>query len=306
MAYAQAGAGAPRVARLAESVVLPDYDGDWYTDATAINNHGVIAGWAARDDQWVAFTWSSRRGYTAIADRAFPRDINDRGEVVGILSVCDLTNCWLEGFLWGAERGLQSLSSFLPFAINDTGDMAGVCEPQWQACVMRQGRVSVIAGPGSEARGINAKGEVVGLYGDNRGFHLSAAGQFTDIGRAVGSAINDRGVVAGHRWTVMSTGGERAMVTVWTREGALSPGLEVGVAVALNKKAWVLAYGYDGNESYFTYLWNPATNARVALDSADGGYVQLGDLNDHGDIVGRAGQHAAIWRVRAKDLAARR
>ena len=296
----------PRDARLAESVLLADYGGDWYTDATAINNHGQIAGWAARDDQWVAFVWSSREGYRDITDRAFPRDINDRGEVVGMLSVCDEADCRMEGFLWSAEEGLQNLGSFLPFAINDSGDMAGVCEPQWQACVMRDGRVSAIAGPGSEARGINARGEVVGLFGDDRGFHLSAEGQFTDLGRAVASDINDHGVISGHRWTVMSTGTERAMVTAWTKDRLLSPALEVGVAIGLTKKGWVLAYGYDENERYFTYIWNPATNARVMLESADGDYVQLGAVNDHGDVVGRAGQHAAIWRVRQKDLAADR
>ena len=297
------GGTQPRVAALAESVVLADYGGDWYTDATAINNRGQIAGWAARDDQWVAFVWSAREGHTDIAERAFPRDINDRGEVVGVLFPCDEGDCPLEGFVWSAERGLQNLSSFVPFAINEHGDMAGVCDPPWQACVMRGGSMSVIAGPGSEARGINANGDVVGLYGDNRGFHFSTEGQFTDVGRAVASDINDHGVIAGHRWTIMSTGAERAMVTAWTKDGPSSPALEVGVAIGLNRKAWVLAYGYDENEQYFTYIWNPATNVRMMLVSADGGYAQLADLNDHGDIVGRAGQHAAIWRVRQKDLA---
>jgi hypothetical protein len=69
------------------------------------------------------------------------------------------------------------------------------------------------------------------------------------VGRAVASDINDRGVVAGHRWTIMSSGVERAMVTAWTKGGPLSPALEVGVAVRLNKKAWVLAYGYDENDA---------------------------------------------------------
>jgi hypothetical protein len=296
----------PRAAHLAESVALADYGGDWYTDATAINNRGRIAGWAARGDQWVAFVWSPGEGYVDIAQRAFPRDINNRGDVVGVLSRCDEGDCRLEGFFWSADGGLLNLSSFVPFAINEDGDMAGVCQPEWQACVMRGGALAVIAGPGSEARSINVTGDVVGLYGDNRGFQLSAEGQFTDIGRAVASDLNDHGVIAGHRWTVMSGGSERAMVTAWTKEGPVSPALEVGVAIGLNKKAWVIAYGFDENERYFTYIWNPGTNVKVMLDSADGGYVQLSDINDHGDVVGRAGQHAAIWRVRQRDLAADR
>jgi uncharacterized membrane protein len=293
-----------RPARLTESVVLADYGGNWATYPDAINNRGQIAGWAlSNDGQWVAFVRSPRGKYTAIAERAFAYDINDRGEVVGILFPCDASGCRFEGFVWSAERGLQNLGSFLPLAINDDGDMAGICQLR-QACVMRGGTVSAITGPGSEARGINANGDVVGQYGDNRGFHFSTEGQFTDIGRAVASDINDRGVIAGHRWTVMPERGERAMVTAWTEDGPLSPALEVGVAIALNKKAWVIAYGFDENERYFTYIWNPATNARVMLESADGGYVQLGAINDHGDVVGSAGPHGAIWRVRKKDLAA--
>jgi len=299
-----------RPARLTESVVLADYGGDWATYPAAINNRGQIAGWALRGDggQWVAFVRSPRGKYTAIAERAAARDINDRGAVVGVLSRCNEGDCLTEGFFWSAEQGLQNLGSFLPLSINDDGDMAGDCQLQWlwQACVMRGGTVSAITGPGSEARGINANGDVVGLYGDNRGFHFSTEGQFTDIGRAVASDINDYGVIAGHRWTVMPGRGERAMVTAWTEDGPLSPALEVGVAIGLNMKAWVIAYGFDENERYFTYIWNPATNARVMLESAGGGYVHLGDINDHGDVVGSVGPHGAIWRVRKKDLAADR
>ena len=305
-AYGQPGRAGQRTAgHLVESVVLADYGGNWYTVPAAINNRGEIAGWASRgEDEWVAFVRSPRGQYEDIAERAFPYDINNRGEVVGVLFPCSGDECWREGFFWSREQGLQNLGSFLPSAVNDRGDMAGVCDALSQACVMRDNVVASIADPGSQAHGINARGDVVGIYGDNRAFHLSPDWQFNDIGRAVASDVNDRGIIAGHRWAEIGAQGERAMVTAWTKEGALSPAHEVGVGISINRRGWVIAYGYDANEESFSFIWDPGTNARVMLVSAAGGRVQFEDLNDRGDVVGRTDMGAVIWHVGQKDLSA--
>jgi len=304
-----AGAGAQRQERRSaalervESAILAPYAATWYTTPAAINNRGEIAGWATNEEgEWTAWIRSPRGRYTSIADRALPRDLNDRGEVVGLLFPCDADACWLEGFAWDATGGLRNLGSFLPFSVNERGDMAGVCEPGWQACVMRDGAITAIAGPGSEARGINRHGEVVGLYGDNRAFHLSAGWTFTDIGRAVATDISDRGVIAGHRWVELESRGERAMLTAWTRSGPISPAREVGIAITINRPGWVLAYGFDENEQSFSYIWNPSSAARLLLVSTEGGWVQLADVNDRGEVVGRTGRGPAIWTISPADM----
>jgi hypothetical protein len=293
---------AERVRHVVESVLLANYGGDWYTVPTSINNLDEIAGWAVRGDDWVAFTRTRRGRYEAIVDRAFTRDINDRGEIVGVLFPCDGDDCRIEGFIWSRERGLHNLGSFLPFAVNNHGDMAGVCDPPRQACIMRDGVVTMIAVPGSEARGINGRGDVVGVYGDNRAFHLTADWQFKDIGRAVAEDINDRRTIAGHQWTVFGARGERAMVTAWTAHGARSPLREVSLGAAINNRGWVIANAFDENETSYSFIWDPKTDARVMLDGPAGGSVQLEDVNDRGNVVGTAGMRAVIWQVRRKQL----
>ena len=298
-----ANGAARRVAHLVESVVLPNYGGDWYTVATSINNRGDLAGYASRgEDEGVAWIRTARRGYEAIADRGLATDINNRGEVVGVRFACVGDACSSEGFFWSRDGGLQNLGSFVPFAVNDRGDMAGACEPEWQACVMRGGVVSVVAGPGSVANGINRRGDVVGTYGDNRAFHLTPDWQFKDIGRAVANGINDRRVIAGHRWIDMGERGERAVVTAWSRGRARSPLREVSVGDAINNKGWVMANAWDENEESYGFVWNSRTNTRVILDSARGEWVFLEDINDRGDVVGTAGSRAVIWRVRQRHM----
>ena len=299
-----ANGAARRVAHLVESVVLPNYGGDWYTVATSINNRGDIAGYASRgEDEAVAWIRTARRGYQAIADRGFAFDINNRGEVVGVRVLCVDEECRSEGFFWSRAEGLQNLGSFLPFAVNDRGDMAGACEAaEWHACVTRGAVVSVVAGPGSVANGINRRGDVVGTYGDNRAFHLTPAWQFKDIGRAVATGINDRRVIAGHRWTDMGERGERAVVTAWSRGKPRSPLREVSVGDAINDKGWVIANAWDENEESYSFVWNSTTKTRVILDSAKGEWVLLEDINDRGDVVGTAGLRSVIWRVRQRHL----
>jgi hypothetical protein len=290
---------------------IREYGGDWITVPQAINNRGEIAGYAVdNDDSWVAFIRSSSGRYQSIAERGFVSDINDKGEVVGVIFPDDESG-WPEGFVWSKRRGLQNLASFLPFAISPRGDMAGVCDPPGgtrQACVLRGGIVSVIP-DGGEAHGINHDRTVVGTYGDNRAFRLSNRWRMTDIGRAVAEDINRHGVVAGHRWMEIPNRGERAVVTAWTRRGVRSPG-DVGLGLAINDDGWVLALawrvGADGAEEPYAFVWNSTTGARVTLRSRTGGYVSPEAINDRGVIVGTADGRPMVWTLRRSNEARNR
>lgn len=295
---------AERVRRLDVSVVLPNYGDDWYTVPQSINNRGEIAGYAERENEGVAWVRTSRGRYEAIADRAFALDINNRGEAVGVRFPCETDECAGEGFFWSRDRGLQELGAFVPFSVSDNGDMAGACGSEWQACVMRGGAVSIVAGSDSVAYGINGKGHVVGRYGDNRAFHLTPDWQFNDIGRALATDINDRRTIAGHRWMPMGERGERAVVTVWSKGVARSPAREVSTAAGINNKGWVIANAWDAQERAYSFVWDSKTNARVILESSTDDWVLLESINDRGDVVGLSGERAVIWNVRQRHMTA--
>jgi uncharacterized membrane protein len=300
-----AGGAARMTERVLDAVVLPDYRSDWYTVPTSINDRGEIAGYAfgEGDDEWVAFVRTRAGRDRAIARSAYTHDLNNHGVVVGTRVTCAGDDCGLEGYVWSRRDGLASLGSFYPFAVNDRGDMAGVCsDGLWRACVMRDGVVSPIAGDGSEARAINARGDVAGSYGDNRAFLLTAGWRFRDIGRGAAEAISDRGTVAGQRYQFLGERGERGVATVWTKRGARSPAREASTATAINRRGWVIVNAWDEHEETYSFVWNPATRRRLMLGSADGGWVFVEDINSHGTVVGTAGIHGAMWRVSARDL----
>ena len=284
-----------------DGLVLSDYRGTWTTIPTSINDRGDIAGWAVSEDgESAAFVRAAGGRYRTIADAATPTDINNRGAVVGVYLPCGSDACWPEGFVWSGTSGIQSLGSFFPYALNDKGDMAGVCASEQQACVLRDQVVSAVAEPDSEALGINAKGDVVGTYGDNRAFLLTANWAFRDIGRGVANDINDRGVIAGHRWKLLGERGERAVATVWTSRGTRSPAPEVSLGVAINSRGWVIANAWDAHEVPYSFAWNAATGVRLLLEGTEGAYIQVEDVNDRGEVVGTIGTHGAIWRLPRK------
>jgi uncharacterized membrane protein len=284
--------------------VLAPYAGDWYTTVTSINNLGEIAGWAFNgDDQSVAFVRSADGDDTLIAERGFTTDINDNGDVVGWRTPCTDGSCGFEGFIWTRAGGARSLGTFLPNAINAAGDMAGVCEGDaWQACVMRDGIVSVVGDLGSQALGINASGDVVGTYGDNRAFHLTPDWSLLDVGRAVANDITDKGVIAGHRWLELEGLGTRAVATAWSKRGAVSPRTEPSLGLRINEKNWVLVLAQNADGAFYAYVWKPSGNRRVQLDGGADGFVFPEDMNDHGDVVGSAGTQPVIWQVRNRDF----
>jgi len=105
--------------------------------ASGINDSGDIVGWSLRagSSQKHAFLWHSGNMSEIAAlsayDRSTAEDINNSGEVVGIVRISGLD----EGYVYAAESGaylLQNLvppgsgwSEFSPRAINDAGQVVG-------------------------------------------------------------------------------------------------------------------------------------------------------------------------------------
>lgn len=148
------------------------------TFANAINEAGQIVGFHANEKAKHAFLWE-RGKMTDLGDLPGGRDsseahgINDRGQVVGMGMVADGEHA----FLW-EDGKMTDLGSLWPgdqsraFAINDSGQIVGVSRSRGRdyALLWDNGKLydlERLLVPGtrwrlSEARGINASGQIVG------------------------------------------------------------------------------------------------------------------------------------------------
>jgi uncharacterized membrane protein len=289
------------------------------TFAGAINNVGQIAG--STGDK--AFVWTRQRGYRIIARGDAPErlagatDINDHGIVTGYRSEClPEAECSVRGFAWSAADGLQDLGSFLPFAINESGEMAGICADEDRACVMRAGVVLAVPNTanfdGSYASGINEQGDVIGsaaFEGDGnfpRGFVLNRNSGFRwqspDDDPTLGNDINDGGIGVGDSagggvfWT--AGGARRRLRTDSATEGT-SP-------TAINSDGVVIGTGFlvEGGTGPLAYAvaWESPQSVGLPLPTP-GQFAIAEDINDRRQMVGSvflgAGVvHPVLWTLR--------
>jgi uncharacterized membrane protein len=278
--------------------VLGSFPGSEWTLPNAINNRGHVVGGAMVDDVWFAFIWTRERGFELIAESAFARDINDRGEVVGWWRTC-ADVCTTSAFLWTRSEGFRDLGpDFVASAINNRGDLVGHCARigDLVPCTMRDGVLTLFdcgtSCRGGQFIGINAKGDIVGLlYDDNSetdAFLLRRDGSRVPLGPGEAWDVNDRGTIVG------VTGNGRA--AIWTEDALLSLNT-AGTSIATGINARGSVVGMD-NEWTRAFLWNPRKDSVAFLSDESS---QAYDINDRGDVVGWNGddaREAVIWRVR--------
>ena len=279
-------------------------DNAGFTVAHSINNHDQVVGSAKNAaGVQVAFLWSRRSGFRTLAEHAAASDINNRGEVVGSTTICfdeDEEICQTSGWVWTARHGLRDLGNFVPFSINDRGDMAGYCafSHVFDACVMRGGALTVGAAD-TQLYGINRRGDAVGAeFGTPEALLWRDDGALVDLGTGVARAINNRGAIAGWRFD-----GVRSTATVWTRRGAASPALS-GNSLALSIDTRGDLVGVNEHGAFF---WNPKSGVLLNLGSqAANQFTSAEAINDKGRVVGYTngpgGVQMIIWRVRADML----
>lgn len=320
-------AGAPAVAHITEAADLGTFNGV-DTVPTAINNRGELVGFVrnATGNTYDAFLWTPRFGYERIMtnpEGSFAYGINARGEVVGAAGKCEVTptstSCFYQGFVWSRSAGLRDLGSFIPLAINDRGDMAGVCPTG--ACVRRDGAVTPLVSNyefQTRATGINARGDVVGEFeadfewGPWIGLFWPREGGFIELGAGNPIDINKRGTIVGRLSEGQPEEEFEHSARIWTADGEISPP-EADEAVSVNERGLVLLniWGQHG------LAWNPSTDARIILNSSLNGTTYAIDMNDRGEIVGLADsgaqdehglaiQHVVIWRLGKQDKKASR
>lgn len=299
-AYAQ---DPPRVPR-GQMEVIGSFSSRGWTVPMAINNRGVVVGFIASDTTsgFSAFTWTHDDGFRLLLDDAIALDINSRGDIVGERYGCTSYpwgySCAPRGFLWNAQNGLVDLAGFTPAAINDRGEMAGICLGAQvpSACALYDGALTEwrcdLPECGSSASGINARGDVVGfrstLDGTEAMLFLRDGTQMS-LGEGTAEDINDAGIIVGRIGRVSSA-------AVWTGHGVFE-NVQHAAAWAVNARGEAVGvqFGDGPNAAFF---WDATHDVFVYLDPAGSG-SEATDINDRGDIVGTISQLgvAVIWHL---------
>lgn len=277
----------------------------------SINNRGAIVGSGAGG---AAFYWTPQRGVEwllpGVPGRAV--DVSDSGIVVGSYELGEET---FRGFLWTRENGIVELGAFLPNAVNNQGQVAGVIrvsDHESYPAIWENGLTTIIGEQGGAALDINDAGEVTGqvpALGSNFGFVWSRQSGMRLLPSSngldpdfitLGSSINNRGHVVGFERGVY-TGTQQP--AEWAPEGSVStlpvPG---GGAVAINARGWSVGrYIAQIEENLFDWKGYVLVPSRGMTTLGWGAPVAI---NDRGDIVGlihlneEGVYKVVIWRVR--------
>jgi probable HAF family extracellular repeat protein len=157
----------------------------------------------------------------------------------------------------------------------------------------------------SEAVGINNAGQVVGTssggeFADSRAFLWTASAGMLDLGLPPGgepgvevglfaASINDQGLIAGTRFTDVSSNDLAAFV--WTESGGFQflgavPGAFFSQANAINDRGEVV--GFSGNDfgDFAAFIWSQAAGIRPLGALPDGQIVARAEaINNDGVVV---------------------
>jgi uncharacterized membrane protein len=239
--------------------------GGTQSNAWAINNEGVVAGWS-NVSPGRAFRWTETDGMTELQGTSSSRGINGAGDIVGFFYHENGFSAYVHRD--GARTELQALetgSNSQAFRINDAGTVVGKSDPQAHAVVWTRGEAGAYGAPVVLGyRNVN-DGPVVNDRGDIAftAFNASSSGLYEPVlwqvqpdgsygdalhlGRPEGGSyfvrdINDAGLVVGFRWT-----GAVEMAVLWHPDDYSAPvDLGVGQAWGINSHNQIV--GVTGGE----------------------------------------------------------
>lgn len=212
--------------------------------------------------------------WTLGGTQCFASDLNNRGQVVGVIEESDARISRTSAFLWesGAMTDLGSLGGgyAIATALNDRGQVVGgstAPSGEEHAFLWEAGKMADLGAPGaswSVAYAINNRGQVVVQSGSH--VYLWEAGSMTDLGTLGGS-------------------------------GAYP---DIIYPLDINERGQILLAVYDAHAEVFRYgIWEGGT--MIWLPTLGGGLPTAFRLNDRGQVVGAdranaAGvSHVVLW-----------
>lgn len=283
------------------------------TDATALNDHGAVAGTYRNPvtDVVHAFRFSNRGLIddlgTLGGSRSFGQGINDAGEVVGYSQLAgDLV---VDAFVFrdGVMSDLGTLGgdSSQAFGVNRSGEVTGGAitpDHSYHAFLYSQGNtmdLGTLGGTTSFGLGLNRFGAVTGnayLPGDAV-YHafLYSNGSMTDLGAlaglSTGQAVNDKGQVAGETFVPNGIGPhaflfkDGSMIDLGTFGGTISEGFGINNAGHVVGTASI---PNDQDTHAFIYISGKGMlDLNTLIPSESGWVLQVARaINDKDEIVG--------------------
>jgi probable HAF family extracellular repeat protein len=286
--------------------------GDTDSIATGLNNNGDVVGWSNGPNGYRGFLYTPGSGMTVVPGlpnrpRAFPRDINDVGDIVGTADAGGVDLGHAVRWRGGVPQDLGALPNgpySAGWGINNRGDVAGDSYTQVNGINLVHGFIYTDAtgmvdltpgGSDSSARDINDAGQVTG-YRIVGGYHAFRwqGGAFTDLGvlpgmaHSFGFAIEPGGGVAG---SSKSASGNSERVIRYTDANGLQDLGGVGEhnqAWGINSALTVVGQLGQGAARAFVYTDGEGLrNLNDLVDKSQGWVLQTAfDINDAGQIVG--------------------
>ena len=274
---------------------------------------GAVAGVAAAQTSYTVTDLGTLSG----ANSAKVSDINKTGQIVG--TSANHAFLWSNGVM--TDLGTLGGSVSMAYSINDSGVVVGEASTAsgemhafvWQSGVMKD---LGFAGETSAARGINSKGDIVGVaYAKNvrGGAVLWSGGQRRSLGDlgpsgsgSTAISVNDKGQTAGvSSGFAANQGVVRAVV--WLNGTISDLGALGGLhstANAINAQALVVGWAEVADNSTAAFQWQNGKMSQLA--SLPGSVTSVGSgtqataVSDSGVIVGSCvtstgESHAVIW-----------